>query len=153
MKKIFILILLAAIISVLLSTFLHCSSDKETVNTLFSVSSVLFSVGICLIVTIVPNGVKNKGYIRRIETSLDRVRNCFLVEFFIITAVHLIALEYTSYLTFSVDLSSFQILFDPVTADAVLISLSFVYYSLNFLYIQELNRDIFKALNEQTKEA
>lgn len=148
MKKILIQILLSVFCGILWSSICHYRPTESAINTLYSVSAILFSVGISLVVTIIPNGIKNKGYVKRIKGTLDRVRNCFFIEFSIITVLHLFLLDHNSWPTYPFELFACHVILDPITVETFLICFSFIYYSFNFLELQKLNRDIFDASYE-----
>ncbi|HDR1348077.1 TPA: hypothetical protein QB392_002137, partial [Pasteurella multocida] len=52
-------------------------------------AGILFSVGLGLIITIVPSGVKNPSYIAEIRRAINKVRNRFFIEFFLITLAYI----------------------------------------------------------------
>lgn len=144
--KIIILFFIAIIFSVLYSSVFQYRPLESAIDTLYTVASILFSVGMGLVVSIIPNGIKNLAYAKRIRMNLNRVRNCFFYEFLLITVIHLFhnllpACNFTIF--------SYVIIFEPVILEIMLLCLSFVYYFLNFLDIQKLNNDIFEATNRE----
>lgn len=145
--KILIQFLIAVVLCMFYSSLFQRPSEG-TVNTLYSVSAILFSVGIGLVVTVVPNGIKNKGYLRRIKGNLNRVRNCFFIEFLVVTGVHLLCTVRDAPNIHLFDLFGYHFMFDPIAFELMLLCLSLVYYYLNFIDIQRLNNDIFEATNK-----
>lgn len=143
--KIIILFFIAVILSVGCSSVFQHSPSDSMLNTLYAASSVLFSVGIGLVVSIIPHGIKNPFYVKRISANLNRVRNNFLREFLLVTGVHLF---YVSIPVISINIFSYPIKFEPKMFDTMLLCLSFFYYLSNFIDIQKLNYDIFKETNK-----
>lgn len=143
--KITILLFIAVILSVLYRCLFEYRPSVSMLNTLYSASSVLFSIGIGLVVAIIPNGIKNPFYIKKIRANLNRLRNCFLIEFLLVTFVHLF---YDSCPIKNINIFSYTIILDPVMVDTMLLCLSFVYYFLNFIDIQKFNNDIFTETNK-----
>lgn len=143
--KIIILFFIAVVLGVLCSSLFQYRPSEPMLNTLYTASSVLFSIGIGLVVAIIPNGIKNPSYIKKIGANLNRVRNCFLYEFLLVTVVHLF---YDACPIVSINFFSYTIMLDPTMLDTMLLCLSFVYYFVNFVDIQKFNNDIFTETNK-----
>ena len=118
--KVIIKLIVAFLLSIIISYFSDYRPNTTTLNVLYTVSGILFSVGLGLIITIVPNGVKNPTYIAEIRKTINFVKNRFFIEFTIIT------------------------LFSGI---AILFSLP--YFVINFLEIQRLNNDIFDRITQE----
>ncbi len=81
--KIIAQLIVAFFISLLICNIGTYRPSISTLNVLYTVAGILFSVGLGLIITIVPSGVKNPSYIAEIRRAINKVRNRFFIEFFL----------------------------------------------------------------------
>lgn len=148
--KITIRILLIISLFILVSSFCSIKLDDFFINTIYTVSGIMFSVGLGLIVTFNIGGIKNKKYIMQIRKSIDNVRNSFL-KYFIISTLCFILDYYLRKKEFNItalSIGNLQIELNWSILFCLLMLYSIVYYVANFIEIQKLNNDIFDKTNE-----
>ena len=138
--------------SVLISSFCAELQPNEFFNgTIFTVSGIVFSLGLGLIVTFNLSSIKNKKYIAEIRKTLNKVRNSFIF-YFIVTVVCYILDKYLrDKCIISLPLfkmKNLQIELNYAIFFCVLMFYSIAYYVINFLNIQKLNDDIFDKTTE-----
>lgn len=123
--------------------------DSFFSSTIFTIAGIMFAVGMGLIVTFNPNGVKNKTYIKELRKSIRHVRDSFLVHIGLLTIYYIInqyvaGEQYEIKLHYPIDLSfSYSIFF------CLLMIYSSMFFVVNFLEIQRLNNDIFDAIYKE----
>ena len=146
-----------AILFMILSTFVFSSftdvkPDNLFLNTCFTVSAIVFSVGLSLIVTFNLTGIKNQNYIEKIRNNIHNMRNKFISYFFMVVIIYLLG----NYMNINdikiISISGFDIMFDLSTFFCMMIILSVAYFIVNFLEIQKLNEDIFDMVNKELSE-
>lgn len=146
-NKIVVLIvstLLAITISTLLPTYEQTRMDK-LVETIYTVSGIMFSIGMGVICTFNPNGIKNKGVLSTIENDIFNVRNSFLFYFGLSTLLFIIQT------TFDLNYTCFRLVFDIKMVTLSISITSIIYYIINFQAIQKLNLDIVKRMIGEDK--
>lgn len=130
--------------------------DDFFMNTIYTVSSIMFSIGLGLIVTFNLQGVKNKTYIKKIRQNLKNVRNKYIL-YFSISTICLIIDKYFRDMDntivkesiISLNLTdTFKLSFNIAIFLSLLTFYSIIYFIVNFLTIQKLNEDIFDKLNK-----
>lgn len=141
MKKLSIGIVLSIIISILISSFLPSFALEEKISTLYAVSGIMFSIGMSIIVTSSFVKVRNKNIRHRIIQAYNKVRNTYII-FFIAISIFYMFIEKNStplciYKSISFNYSYFV---------GALIASSIVFFIVNFLDIQRLNREIEEAI-------
>lgn len=146
-----------AILFMILSTFVFSSftdvkPDNFFLNTCFTVSSIVFSVGLSVIVTFNLTGVKNRYFIDKIRDAIHNMRNKFISNFFMVVIIYL----FGNYMNINnikiISISGFDIMFDLSTFFCMMIILSVAYFIVNFLEMQKLNEDIFDRVNRELSE-
>ena len=144
--RVFLILILFIIISLVCSVH----PDDFFVNTIFTISGIMFSVGLGLIVTFSIGGVKNKKYIRLLRSNINKVRNSFL-QYFLLSTI-CFTLDY--YLRqkglniAAIDVKYTQFELNWSVFFCLLMLYSIFYYIINFIEIQKLNNDIFDKTNE-----
>lgn len=120
-------------------------------NTIYTVSGIMFSIGIGLVVTFNLQGIKNKTYIQKIRQNLKKVRSTYIVHFCLST-IYFILDKYIRDIKqsiISIQLTNtFEIHFNIAVFLGLLMFYSIIYFIINFLSIQKLNDDIFDKVNE-----
>ena len=130
------------------SIFPNYSPSASLLNTFFTVSGIMFAIGLGLIVGFSPDGVKNQSYLKRIRSNINNVRNNFLIEFVIVSVC---------FVASSLALNSFElVIYGPVKISFLIYFglqtfISIFYFSFNFLTIQKLRDDIFDRLLQEEK--
>ena len=143
-------ILIVTIISFIISNTISIDLDAFFMNTFYTVSGIMFSIGIGLVVTFNLQGIKNKSYIIGIRKNLNRVRNSYIIYFTLTTICFVI----DNYLRIEkIDttiklLNKFSLPFNAPLFFFLLILFSISYFIVNFLELQKLNNDIFDKMNE-----
>ncbi|WP_178161467.1 hypothetical protein [uncultured Haemophilus sp.] len=149
-------IIVQLIVAILLSFSICNVSDYRpsvaTLNTLYTVSGILFSVGLSLVISIKPDGMRNENYIDTIRKSINNVRNHFLVEFFVITFLYICFSSPEMAIMELIKKEEITLKFDLFLYTWAMLIFSIPYIMYGFLSIQKLNNDIFDKVNEETKD-
>ena len=148
--KIIAQLIVAFLLSLLICNVSVYRPSAVTLNVLYTVSGILFSVGLGLIITIVPNGVRNKAYIVEIRRTINNVRNRFFVEFVVITLAYVCFSSPEMAIMEFIKKEEITLKFDIVLYTGTILILSMPYFMFNFLAIQKLNNDIFDRVNQET---
>jgi glycerol uptake facilitator-like aquaporin len=121
---------------------------KDIAQVLYTVSGIMFSIGMSLAVTFHTNGVNNIAILKQIRKSINHVRNGFIC-YFIISTILFILL----YATGTDDGKAFcykkEISLNPALAFSIYIIFSIIYYIYNFIKMQNLNTDIEDELRKE----
>lgn len=136
MKKKLTISTICFITSLILSYFFKIKISESFINTLYTVSGIMFSIGMGVICTFNPEKVKNKAYLINIKSNLTKVQSSFFFYFLLLTASYslyqifpeLSPVKISKYLI--VDLS----LFTPILAGSCIL-----YFVVNFITIQKLS--------------
>ncbi|MBE3662149.1 hypothetical protein BOO91_14545 [Vibrio navarrensis] len=144
-KHLFFIALLLIASSV--AAFFELTVPKELISTLFTVNSIMFSLGLGLIVSFNMGRIKNRSYIKTIRANIAKVKNTFMllfgisVCFFIANSLHTEA----HYLA----IFSKKITFSMPVFTLLIIIYSAFYFVVNFIEIQKLNDSIFDRLLDE----
>lgn len=123
-------------------SFSSFSVEKETLNTFYNVSGIMFSVGLGLIVSLNYSDIKNKNYLISIRQNISEIRNIFILYFMTITVLFLFVGKGISV----------NIIFSEISYDVIFSVFSIytiIYFVVNFLQIQKLNDDISDKKNRE----
>lgn len=142
-------IVVCAIMSIATSIFFPgFSPGSGTVSTLYTISGIMFSIGMSLTVTSNTSGVKNKRIRTGIRDNLRYVRNHFIIIFLISSILFIIlypAIDQRDGLYINdILLIRYSHLLIFTTSSSI------VFFILNFLSIQRLNIQIEDAINESS---
>ncbi len=141
--KIFWSSILAIILAGAISYFVPVFTvNNTTLNTLYTVAGIMFSIGMSLSVTSNTSGVRNKTIRNRIRKNMKQVRNFFIYHFLSTSLFYIIYLYKET-----INIKAFTYKIDVLAL--VLIIMSIIYYIVNFIAIQRLNEQIEEAINEQ----
>jgi hypothetical protein len=141
--KIFWSSILAIILAGAISYFVPVFTvNNTTLNTLYTVAGIMFSIGMSLSVTSNTSGVRNKTIRNRIRKNMKQVRNFFIYHFLLTSLFYIIYLYKET-----INIKAFTYKIDVLAL--VLIIMSIIYYIVNFIAIQRLNEQIEEAINEQ----
>jgi len=139
-----LVVLLAAIV---ISMLINLNVQNNFINTLYTVSSVMFSIGMGILVTFNLNSAKNAKLIKTIEANLDATRNTYIF-YFLVSTVSFLLENYLSQVKRNVVLiyqsEEFTLSINFSVAACILILYTVLYFVINFLEVQKLNRDVFK---------
>lgn len=111
-------------------------------GTLYSVSGIMFSIGMSLIVTSSFSKIKNSSIKHKIENEYDNVRNTYICEFIIISIL------YMFYSPSKGEVQFYAIKFTYVAFVALSVTYSILFFILNFIELQKLNKEIDELLNK-----
>lgn len=149
MRKIALSSILILVITIFASSVWDIRPDSFFSSTIFTIAGIMFSVGIGLIVTFNPSGVKNKDYILQLRRNIANIRNSFLMHFGLLSTYFIIN-QYVADKKFDLH---FQYHFDFTFSFSIFFCLlmiySSIYFVVNFIEIQKLNNDIFDRLNTE----
>lgn len=140
----YIKIILCFTVSVLMAIIVPIKQDADFPGIIFSVSGILFSIGISLIVTFNFQGIKNEKFIRSLRKNLYSVRNNYIVYFVISTAAYLASIYWKQVciihiinIYFNFSISSFA---------CTIIIFSIAYYIANFVAVHKLKDQLFDQI-------
>lgn len=140
-KKLLVNVSLFLVISVAVASATSRIPSASFLNTLYTVSGIMFSIGMGVLCTLNPDKVKNDGYYKAIKANVIAVRDSYLVYFFIISIMYLIYQIYPD-ANFIKGFGGRQITFDLAFATMFLNILGILYFIANFMQIQKLGLDI-----------
>lgn len=120
-------------------------------NTIYTVSGIMFSIGLGLVVTFNLQGIKKKTFILKIRENLKKVRNKYIYHFSCSTIYFILDKYFRDVKHSIIDIpltDSIQIQFNIAVFLGLLMFYSIIYFIINFLALQKLNDDIFDKVNE-----
>jgi len=139
-KKFFRFIIIISL-TLLIGSILGGAFREGVLGTLYSVSGIVFSIGMGLIISFNLGGVRESDHIFFIRKNLTQVRKSFIIEFALSTFFY-ISHPYLPDIEFS------YIKFIWTYFSALLILSSITYFVKNFIAIQHLKDEIFdRTLN------
>lgn len=148
--KILLRALVVFVLSVVIASVYEYRPNASLLNTVFTVSGIMFSVGLGLIVSFSPDGVRNSSYLQRIRKNINNVKNSFFVEFFIVVLCYVLS---TLPLPLNGIIFIWKIKINLPLFFSIQILLSIFYFAINFLSIQKLKNELFdRVLGEKDKQ-
>lgn len=125
--------------------YYHLNDDTE--NTLFTVSGIMFSIGLGLTVVSNTHDVKNKIYIREIRKHMAYCQSRFIT-LFLLQTIFYICLGYTDNLkTFNLGKLTFILNFR--LAFAITSVYTIIYFVIVFRSIQRFNDELEDRINKE----
>lgn len=149
MKRTVASILLMLAVTTVVSTVWDIRPDSFFSSTVFTVAGIMFSIGLGLIVTFVPNGIKNKSYLKTIRQNITEVRNSFLSHFSLTTFYYILNQYFFNYEFVFQWVDKINIAFSVSIFLCLLMIYSSIFFIANFIQIQKLNNDIFDKVSEE----
>lgn len=146
-KKLLVNISLFLVISVAVASATSKVPTNSFLNTIYTVSGIMFSIGMGVLCTLNPDKVKNDAYYKAIKANVLAVRDSYLVYFFIISIIYLIYQIYPD-ANFTKSFGKVQITLDIAFATMFLNILGILYFIANFMQIQKLGLDISDRVRE-----
>jgi len=146
-KKLLVNISLFLVISVAVASATSKIPSISFLNTIYTVSGIMFSIGMGVLCTLNPDKVKNDAYYKAIKVNVLEVRDSYLVYFFIISIMYLIYQIYPE-ANFIKSFGEFQITLDLACATLFINILGILYFISNFMQIQKLGFDISDRMRE-----
>jgi len=134
------------LLSVIITYLIEYQPNSTILNSIYTVSGILFSIGLGLIISFMPNGVKNRRYLAELRFTVNRIRNKFFLEFGIATLLFVVfpLIEKLPVINIYWIKLNFSLFFE------VQILSSIPYLIINFLAIQKLNNDLFDRVNSKS---
>lgn len=152
MKNKWIMISLITSLSSIILSSLFNQGDKindVVINTIYTLSGIMFSIGMGIICTFNPSSIKNQSIFQRVKTNIINLRNSFLFYFALSTITFLLNAVLSRYslsikgITIIVDAQIFALLFSLV---------SMLYFIINFIFVQKLVFDIAERVNKEEEK-
>lgn len=140
-KKLLGNIILFLAISIAMASFASKPPNSALLNTIYTVSGIMFSIGMGVLCTLNPDRIKNDSFYKAIKSNLLEVRNSYLVYFFIISGMYLLYQIFPD-AGLVVKLSKISIVFNLAFAAMFLNILGILYFISNFMAIQKLGFNI-----------
>ncbi len=151
MLKLLVSTLFILALTVVASSVWNIRPDSFFASTVFTVAGIMFSIGLGLIVTFNPSGVKNRAYLAAIRSNISKVRNSFLMHFGL-TTIYYILNQYIAKFEYTVSLfGKFEIKINASIFLCLLMIYSSIYFIVNFIELQKLNNDIFDKVNKESE--
>lgn len=144
-KHLFFIVLM--IIASMIAGYFKITVPRELLSTLFTVNSIMFSLGLGLIVSFNMGGVKNKNYIKQIRANITTVKNTFMLLFSLSVCVFIASSIYKTPIHYTVFSAQIWISM-PIFTLSIIIYSAF-YFVINFVEIQKLNDNIFDRLLDE----
>lgn len=136
------------LLSLILSPFINQEDkmNQAIVPTIYTLSGIMFSIGMGIVCTFNPSQIKNEQVFQRIKKNITNVRNSFLMYFMLSTVTFLASqMLVRIYIT----IMDFTLIFDYKILALLFSIVSLIYFIGNFLTIQKLIFDIAeRAMNE-----
>lgn len=146
MKRRLLVSLAGLVMSIAIASITDARPNASFMNTIYTVAGVMFSIGMGIICTFNPDKIKNKAYFKSIKNNINDVRNSFLF-YFALISIGFLVYQVLPSLSISASMPGTRIIFDLSLYVTILITISIVYFILNFLAIQKLNFDISERIN------
>lgn len=142
--------LITFLLSFILSPFLNQEDNmnQAIVPTIYTLSGIMFSIGMGIVCTFNPSQIRNKQVFQRVKENITNVRNTFLMYFTLSTVTFL-----TSQILARKHISTmdFTLIFDYKILALLFSMLSLIYFIVNFLTIQKLTFDIAERTMNESK--
>lgn len=155
MKKLIKRLVVILIISILTYGIFQHALDNNVLSTIYSVSGILFSVGMGLIITFNLNDIKNKEYVKSIRTKINHIRDRYIEFFSFLTAIYLLnfivpKIEFNVPFLIKHDIYLYVNLNNFIQyLTLVLCLFTLFYFTLNFKDVQKLKDEICDRLNSK----
>ncbi|WP_396231137.1 hypothetical protein [Acinetobacter baumannii] len=135
------------VISVAVASATSKVPNPSFLNTIYTVSGIMFSIGMGVLCTLNPDKVKNDSIYKAIKSNILDVRNSYLAYFFIISFIYLIYQIYPD-LNYVKVIWKIKITLDLACATLFLNILGILYFISNFIQIQKLGMNISDRVRE-----
>ncbi len=137
-KHTILFLILLLVVIIISSRFDLHSNNTDYINTIYTVSGIMFSIGMGVVCTMNPDSIKNPRIYNTIRTNIVGVRNTYLLYFGIISSLYFI-LQLVSKTRYKWHVFSYTIALDLHFLCIAFNILSIIYYIVNFIEIQKLN--------------
>lgn len=126
----------------------RCNIDNGVENTLFTVSGIMFSIGLGLTSVSSTHGVKNKDYIHLIRANMSLCQSRSISLFLLLTIFYII-LSYTTHLPNHILIANLVIPLNYSLAFVLTAIYSIVYFIIIFGSIQKFNNELEDRINKE----
>lgn len=140
-KKIVAYLIFSVLVAGLLSVYTGVNVDVGVLNTLYTVSGIIFSVGMSIAISAKTDQVTKESKRNAIRGSYKTVRNSFMLLFGISTLLFIAAQAYA--------ITNYPAALDLLCVVFILVSI--VYYIYNFVKLHKLGEDIEDQILKETK--
>lgn len=124
------------------------SMNQAIVPTVYTLSGIMFSIGMGIVCTFNPSPIKNKQVFQRIKANIANVRNSFMVYFSLSTATFLMSQICHRH---AISVADITIIFAPEIFALSFSLVGIIYFIINFLTIQKLIFDIAEKTMEENQ--
>lgn len=145
-KKI-LLSIIFLVLSVVIASVWSVKLDSTFINTIYTISGIMFSIGMGVICTFSPDKIKNIQLFSRVKENIITVRNSFLFYFALVSFFYLLYLLCSNFEK-TIFISDIKLVFNLSVFLLGQIILSIIFFITNFLEIQKLNFDIVERTNK-----
>lgn len=139
------IVIIVSMIAGVFVPYYKITNDVE--NTLFTVSGIMFSIGLGLTVTSNTHGVINKTYITGIRKNMSDCQSRFITLFLLLTLFY-ISLSYTDSIK-PVIIAGHGIKLNFRLTFAITSIYSIIYFIIVFHSIQKFNEELEDRINEE----
>lgn len=148
MKRILYINLLVLLLTILISSITQVRPDSAFLNTIYTISGIMFSIGMGVVCTFNPENIKNRKIFITIKENIISVRNSFLYFFGSVTFFYLVFLWFPNEELKYEFIRGFVLIFNVSIFVVGQIFLSIIFFIINFLTIQKLNFDIVEKFHK-----
>lgn len=148
MKKNLLISVLTIVLSICIATFSNLKVNDAFLNTIYTVSGIMFSIGMGVICTFNPERIRNNFFLREIRFDITKIRSSYIFFFSFSSALYLLNQLFSNF-TFCYENDHFKICANLPIATVALSVCGIVYYINNFLAIQKLNFQITDRINSE----
>ncbi len=141
-KKLLISSTIFLVLSIICASFFENDPKESFLNTVYTISGIMFSIGMGVLCTLNPDKIKNDVYYRAIKENVISVRNSYITYFSLISAFYLI---FQLYPVLRLDLFTIKdiVITMKISYVAILLNiLGILYFIANFIEIQRLGFEI-----------
>ncbi|MGN6937885.1 hypothetical protein ACTHSK_03360 [Neisseria sp. P0012.S006] len=146
-KKHGIIIFVFIVLSIIFSSLIK---EKKTIdsfmNTIYTISGIMFSIGMGILCTTNPDKIKNIQIYMQVKESILSVRNNYIAYFSLISFCYLFYQVFPEFyfgiFDLNIAIKKVPIIFTIKYATIFLNILGILYFIFNFIEIQKLNFDI-----------
>lgn len=149
MKKLILSFFLALVLSVIFSSFtdMFCFCSN-TVSTFYTISGIMFSIGMGLLATTDISRIKDQAFQKIIQNEYSALQRDYLVYFFTISLLFVCTIGYMSSKQL-IEFKCFKMVLRLNEFVGFVMLLSIWYFTTNFLALQNLIKQINEKLNSK----
>lgn len=148
MKRNLLISVLTIALSIGIATFSNLKVNDAFLNTIYTLSGIMFSIGMGVICTFNPERIRNNSFLREIRFDIAIIRSSYIIFFSLSSALYLLNQLFSDF-TACYDNEYYQICGNLPIATVAFSVCGIVYYINNFLAIQKLNFQITDRINSE----